>query len=79
MRLRSIRLNKISQMLDYYSNFNPSPLSIKQFLDFGKNFSTSRYDDVDEIIVFYQTQLKQFHNQTWRIEFAHTRLTRNST
>lgn len=37
MRLKSIRLNKISQMLDYYSNFNPSPLSIKQFLDFGKN------------------------------------------
>lgn len=36
MRLKSIRLNKISQMLDYYSNFNPSPLSIKQFLDFGK-------------------------------------------
>lgn len=37
MRLKSIRLNKISQMLDYYSNFNPSPLSIKQFLDFGLN------------------------------------------
>jgi len=26
-------------MLDYYSGFNPSPLSIKQFIDFGKSAS----------------------------------------
>ncbi|KPI96463.1 hypothetical protein RR46_12493 [Papilio xuthus] len=24
-------------MLDFYSQFNPSPLSIKQFIDFGSN------------------------------------------
>lgn len=23
-------------MVDFYSQFNPSPLSIKQFIDFGK-------------------------------------------
>lgn len=26
------------KMLDFYSQFNPSPLSIKQFIDFGKYF-----------------------------------------
>jgi len=29
-------LSNLSKMLDFYSQFNPSPLSIKQFMDFGK-------------------------------------------
>ncbi|XP_037088380.1 pyruvate dehydrogenase (acetyl-transferring) kinase, mitochondrial-like isoform X2 [Pollicipes pollicipes] len=29
-------LRNVKQMLEYYSGFNPSPLSIKQFIDFGK-------------------------------------------
>ncbi|CRK99582.1 CLUMA_CG012894, isoform B [Clunio marinus] len=37
MRLQSFCFNKIGKMLDFYSQFNPSPLSIKQFLDFGLN------------------------------------------
>lgn len=36
MRLQSFCFNKIGKMLDFYSQFNPSPLSIKQFLDFGE-------------------------------------------
>lgn len=28
-------VTKISKMIDFYSQFNPSPLSIKQFIDFG--------------------------------------------
>lgn len=36
MRLHSIRWSNIAKMLDFYSQFNPSPLSIKQFIDFGK-------------------------------------------
>lgn len=36
MRLQSFCFNKIGKFLDFYSQFNPSPLSIKQFLDFGK-------------------------------------------
>ncbi|XP_052120385.1 pyruvate dehydrogenase (acetyl-transferring) kinase, mitochondrial [Frankliniella occidentalis] len=28
-------LRNLSKMLDFYSQFNPSPLSIKQFMDFG--------------------------------------------
>lgn len=27
---------KTEKLLDFYSQFNPSPLSIKQFIDFGK-------------------------------------------
>ncbi|XP_043224238.1 pyruvate dehydrogenase (acetyl-transferring) kinase, mitochondrial-like isoform X2 [Amphibalanus amphitrite] len=29
-------LRSVNKMLEYYSGFNPSPLSIKQFIDFGK-------------------------------------------
>ncbi|KAL5274853.1 PDK2 family protein [Megaselia abdita] len=38
MKLFSSRLcTNIPKMLDFYSQFNPSPLSIKQFIDFGQN------------------------------------------
>ncbi|XP_017487782.1 PREDICTED: pyruvate dehydrogenase (acetyl-transferring) kinase, mitochondrial isoform X2 [Rhagoletis zephyria] len=37
MRLFPVRLSNITKMLDLYSQFNPSPLSIKQFMDFGQN------------------------------------------
>lgn len=37
MRLFPVRFNQIQKMLDFYSQFNPSPLSIKQFIDFGKS------------------------------------------
>ncbi|XP_020712677.1 pyruvate dehydrogenase (acetyl-transferring) kinase, mitochondrial isoform X2 [Ceratitis capitata] len=37
MRLFPVRLSNITRMLDMYSQFNPSPLSIKQFMDFGQN------------------------------------------
>ena len=33
-------LKNINRMLEHYSGFNPSPLSIKQFIDFGKYFFT---------------------------------------
>uniref|UniRef100_A0A0K8TM15 Protein-serine/threonine kinase n=1 Tax=Tabanus bromius TaxID=304241 RepID=A0A0K8TM15_TABBR len=35
MRLFPARFSNIQKMLDFYSQFNPSPLSIKQFIDFG--------------------------------------------
>lgn len=37
MRLIPARFSSIQKMLDFYSQFNPSPLSIKQFIDFGLN------------------------------------------
>jgi len=37
MKLQTVRWSNISKMLDFYSQFNPSPLSIKQFMDFGLN------------------------------------------
>ena len=35
MRLTANLRGGLSRMLEYYSNFNPSPLSVKQFIDFG--------------------------------------------
>ncbi|XP_048267300.1 pyruvate dehydrogenase (acetyl-transferring) kinase, mitochondrial isoform X2 [Bombus affinis] len=35
MKLTQKCFGNISKMLDFYSQFNPSPLSIKQFIDFG--------------------------------------------
>ncbi|XP_053995487.1 pyruvate dehydrogenase (acetyl-transferring) kinase, mitochondrial [Hylaeus anthracinus] len=35
MKLTTKCFGTISKMLDFYSQFNPSPLSIKQFIDFG--------------------------------------------
>ncbi|KAG7312854.1 hypothetical protein JYU34_001235, partial [Plutella xylostella] len=37
MRLAGIIFSNVTKMLDFYSQFNPSPLSIKQFIDFGLN------------------------------------------
>lgn len=36
MKLTRNCLSGIAKMLDFYSQFNPSPLSIKQFFDFGE-------------------------------------------
>ncbi|XP_068083693.1 pyruvate dehydrogenase (acetyl-transferring) kinase, mitochondrial [Anabrus simplex] len=35
MRTSRCMLANVTKMLDFYSQFNPSPLSIKQFIDFG--------------------------------------------
>lgn len=37
MRIFPVRFASIQKVLDFYSQFNPSPLSIKQFMDFGQN------------------------------------------
>ncbi|KAL4706269.1 hypothetical protein ACJJTC_017436 [Scirpophaga incertulas] len=37
MRLAGAIFTNVTKMLDFYSQFNPSPLSIKQFIDFGLN------------------------------------------
>lgn len=36
MRIFTSLLKNANQKIEYYSRFSPSPLSIKQFLDFGK-------------------------------------------
>lgn len=36
MRVVAPLWNQLAKMLDFYSQFNPSPLSIKQFIDFGQ-------------------------------------------
>lgn len=37
---------KSEKLLDLYSQFNPSPLSIKQFIDFGKWASFHKLSEV---------------------------------
>lgn len=36
MRVSNRLFAKVNKMVDFYAQFNPSPLSIKQFIDFGK-------------------------------------------
>ncbi|KAK9711047.1 Mitochondrial branched-chain alpha-ketoacid dehydrogenase kinase [Popillia japonica] len=42
MKLTPKSFQSISKMLDFYSQFNPSPLSIKKFIDFGLNASEQK-------------------------------------
>lgn len=42
MRLSPKHFQSIAKMLDFYSQFNPSPLSIKKFIDFGLNASEKK-------------------------------------
>jgi len=37
-----VATRNLARSLDYYSHFNPSPLSIKQFIDFGRNANEIR-------------------------------------
>lgn len=41
MRLGRVALNKLSTLINSYSNYNPSPLSLKKFTDFGKHFQNA--------------------------------------
>ncbi|XP_057654046.1 pyruvate dehydrogenase (acetyl-transferring) kinase, mitochondrial isoform X1 [Diorhabda carinulata] len=42
MRVSTIYFQSAAKMLDFYSQFNPSPLSIKKFIDFGLNASEKK-------------------------------------
>lgn len=56
MRLAGLMFKNVSKMLDFYSQFNPSPLSIKQFIDFGEFFLPS---------VHHRPQVSIFRSQLW--------------
>lgn len=43
MKLTPRYCTTVAKMLDFYSQFNPSPLSIKKFIDFGKWQSSVHY------------------------------------
>ncbi|KAJ3648421.1 hypothetical protein Zmor_020226 [Zophobas morio] len=42
MKITPKTFQSIAKMLDFYSQFNPSPLSIKKFIDFGLNASEQK-------------------------------------
>ena len=37
MRVSRVALNKLATLINSYSNYNPSPLSLKKFADFGRS------------------------------------------
>lgn len=41
MKLGRVCLSKINGLINSYSNYNPSPLSLKQFTDFGRQFQVA--------------------------------------
>lgn len=53
MRLQSVCFNKIGKMLDFYSQFNPSPLSIKQFVAFGELVYNDVLDLLKQLLIVY--------------------------
>lgn len=59
MRLQSFCFNKIGKMLDFYSQFNPSPLSIKQFLDFGEFNVELKWRNFQERFPSWRTEGKE--------------------
>lgn len=52
MRLGRAAFNKLATLINSYSNYNPSPLSLKQFTDFGKNANSSG--------TLYPTEVKSY-------------------
>uniref|UniRef100_A0A182JS98 Protein-serine/threonine kinase n=1 Tax=Anopheles christyi TaxID=43041 RepID=A0A182JS98_9DIPT len=55
MKLFPVRLSNINKMLDFYSQFNPSPLSIKQFIDFVGLVSAWYVKSFEEVLAFEKT------------------------
>ena len=45
MRLCRVSYNKLATLINSYSNFNPSPLSLKKLADFGKNLNNVQKEE----------------------------------
>jgi pyruvate dehydrogenase kinase 2/3/4 len=56
MRIGRVHFNKLSTLINSYSNYNPSPLSLKKFADFGK--AIEKADRNDKITK--QVEIKSF-------------------
>jgi len=65
MRLTRCVYRKVGQLLDYYSNFHPSVLSIQQFLDFGRSVEASEPKSFiflrKELLVRLANIMKEIH------------------
>lgn len=44
MRLGRVMYNKLATLINSYSNYNPSPLSLKKFTDFGRHVQSSEHN-----------------------------------
>lgn len=45
MRIGRVVYNKLNTLINSYSNYNPSPLSLKKFTDFGKTLKISERNE----------------------------------
>ncbi|CAF0792146.1 unnamed protein product [Brachionus calyciflorus] len=54
MRLGRVALNKLATLINSYSNYNPSPLTLKKFTDFGKHANSNGNGSL------YQTEVKAY-------------------
>ncbi len=70
MRLFPVRFTSsnganIQKLLDYYSQYNPTPMSIKQFIDFGK-FPIEKFIYLSiDLIIFKKKNKKIFGNMRY--------------
>lgn len=59
MKLTQKCFGNISKMLDFYSQFNPSPLSIKQFIDFGECEELAFIGNFTHLIQFWASSVER--------------------
>jgi len=56
MRIGRVAYNKVATLINSYCNYNPSPLSLKKFADFGKEINQAARNDT----LFKQVEIKSY-------------------
>lgn len=56
MRIGRVAYNKVATLINSYCNYNPSPLSLKKFADFGKVINQAARNDT----LFKQVEIKSY-------------------
>lgn len=71
--LRFLRSSaSIGKDIDFYSRFSPSPLSMKQFLDFGKSCCRSRWDKNGKKVIHRGLNFFFSSNKTVMLLYSHS-------
>jgi pyruvate dehydrogenase kinase 2/3/4 len=58
MRIYRILYRNVANLIDTYSNYNPSPMSLKKLTDFGKPLYSNKANKNDDLI--NKTEIKSF-------------------
>jgi pyruvate dehydrogenase kinase 2/3/4 len=70
MRLGRVAFNKLSTLINSYSNYNPSPLSLKKFTDFGKHIQSVQNDQKKEQIKLVEMKSYEFLKEELLVRLA---------